>query len=361
MQELYKCRNTDIDKVKDIIKRELSDYELIEDEYGNLYGPHTESKNNACHSAHLDIVETNGRPDEFFIITAPTGERRLVANNSLAQATSLGADDKNGVCLIIKACQAVKTELKPRVAFFLDEEIGRVGSLHRDVDFIDECDFVIVVDRRGTNEIITNGSRGTYTSVLGPLFKFVNPDWVFAKGYSCDADSLKHHVDTINISAGYESAHTKDEYTLIDSMEAILNAIVSFLEEDLVAFMPWQEIKEMHNDLYTLEKPIKKEKKNENTYWGAKYYQGRTGDYNGYDYEEEEERFDYGKYATDKYYKGRDDEKRKKNDRKTDTISGLDKKPDTSFNYGRNVQYDYKLISKNRKLGYKNRNNIIKQ
>lgn len=236
--ELYKIPTHTISStMKKTIKKMIPDYNWTKDARGNLYGSHPESTSNVVLSAHLDMVKT-GKDLEYVI----NSNGILFGVDKNFEPTSLGADDKNGLWCII---QASKHPSRPHIVLFEDEEIGRQGSQDCNIDWFKDKDCCIVIDRKGENEIIVEGMRGGYTSLLGPIFKMVNPEWKFEKGLSCDADSIKCEIDVINISCGYYNAHTKDEYTVLSELEGTLQAVWNFLDNDWSG-LPWDAIKEFH-------------------------------------------------------------------------------------------------------------------
>lgn len=235
---LYKIpTHTSSDKIKKTIIKMIPDYQWSTDQHGNLYGTHPDSTSRVVLSAHLDMVKTGN--DLQYVINS---NGLLFGVDKDYKPTSLGADDKNGLWCII---QASKHPSKPNIVLFEEEEKGRLGSLDGNIDWFDDKDCCIVIDRKGEKEIIVSGMRGEYTSLLGPIFKMVNPDWDFQTGISCDADSIKEYIDVINISCGYYNAHTKDEYTDLNELEETLQAVWNFLDRDWSG-LPWDAIKEYH-------------------------------------------------------------------------------------------------------------------
>lgn len=244
---LYKIPTHTIStQMKKTIKKLIPDYNWTTDARGNMYGSHPESTSRVVLSSHLDMVKTG--KDLKYVVNS---NGILFGVDKDFIPTSLGADDKNGLWCII---QASKHPSKPHIVLFEDEEIGRQGSQACNTQWFEDKDCCIVIDRKGENEIITEGMRGDYTSLLGPIFKMVNPKWTFAKGLSCDADSIKCIIDTINISCGYYNAHTKDEYTVLSELEETLHAVWNFLDNDWSG-LPWDAIKEFHKHKFGEYKP----------------------------------------------------------------------------------------------------------
>ncbi len=64
----------------------------------------------------------------------------------------LGADDKNGIWVALKSLERYDIL---KVALFVSEEVGCIGSGEADLSFFDDCRFVIGVDRKGRNDLVT--------------------------------------------------------------------------------------------------------------------------------------------------------------------------------------------------------------
>lgn len=248
--ELYKIpTHTDSTEIKKKMAEYIPDYEWTFDSAGNMYGSHPDSTSKVVLSSHLDMVHTG--KDLKYVINS---NGCLFGVDKDFSPTSLGADDKNGLWCII---QASKHKSKPHIVLFDKEECGRVGSQACNREWFEDKDCCIVIDRKGERQIIAGGIRGEYTSLLGPMFKQINPDWKFESGMSCDADSIKDIIDVINISCGYYEAHTRDEYTILSELEETLSAILKFLDVD-TSYLPWDAIKEYHKYKFKNNVQVKK-------------------------------------------------------------------------------------------------------
>ena len=72
--------------------------------------------------------------------------------------TGIGADDKNGIWICLKCLEDFKAV---KCAFFVQEEVGCIGSGHADMSFFSDCRFVIQCDRKGNGDMVTqiNGMK----------------------------------------------------------------------------------------------------------------------------------------------------------------------------------------------------------
>lgn len=160
-------------------------------------------KLNILLSAHMDQVKTNGAAKHFYM--KDDCIRGYLDNN---QQTSLGADDKNGVWLILKA---LEDELPVQFIISRGEECGCVGIHKLEIPDADIC---LVMDRRGYNEILKAGSGTNYCSTLAQcLCNFLKGDWKTGTGTLSDTQTICKQMESVNISTAYYSPHSSEEYT----------------------------------------------------------------------------------------------------------------------------------------------------
>ena len=240
--KLYLFKRNDYDTIKQFIKDNVEGYEWFEDDYGNMYGVFPGSDCKCCIAAHLDQVEAGD------IEAVLECDDYLFGEDKSGHPANLGADDKNGVWV---AMEAAKHERHPKLAFFVDEETGRNGSKACAPEFFDDVACTIVVDRRGSKEIIYEGRNRQYGSLLHILFKAVNPDWRYEVGISCDADSIRKYCDCINISCGCYKCHTRQEYTCLAELQDCLEAVNRFLDSKYDLMPIFDHIKEFRWDVWS--------------------------------------------------------------------------------------------------------------
>ena len=187
---------------------------------GNIYITKGTSNDYPCIVAHLDQVQEH-HPTDFIAIET----RELIFGYSPKERKfcGLGADDKNGIWLALKCLQRFD-EIK--VAFFVGEEVGCIGSSKANMDFFDDCRFVIQPDRRGSNDLVTSISGLTLCS--DEFIKDIHPEKFGYKetdGLMTDIEQLKEqglNVSCVNLSCGYYEPHTDNEYT---SKKDLLNCL----------------------------------------------------------------------------------------------------------------------------------------
>ena len=179
------------------------------DAAGNLYITKGEAESYPCIVAHLDQVQRLHSKD-FTIVE--TGEIIFGYSSQNKRQEGLGADDKNGIWIALK-CLRKYDSLK--LAFFVSEEVGCVGSGKAVMDFFNDCRFVIQPDRRGYQDII---NKIGWTSLCSPEFLqaagYKRFGYRETHGMMTDVQELKERglqVSCINLSCGYYEPHTAYE------------------------------------------------------------------------------------------------------------------------------------------------------
>ena len=127
-----------------------------------------------------------------------------------------------------------------KVAFFVSEEIGCVGSRNADMGFFEDARFVIEPDRRGYEDLITNIS---YTSLCSD--EFLKDIGFNAFGYQeefgmmTDVLELKEKglkVSCLNLSCGYYEPHTDHEFTVKKDLLNSLGLVEHIIENCLSVY-----------------------------------------------------------------------------------------------------------------------------
>lgn len=207
----------------------LPGVKLGKDYYGNLYAMKGESESYPCVVAHLDQVQRL-HPRDFRAIET----RDIIFGYSANEHSfcGLGADDKNGILIAI---QAIKQYDCMKIAFFKEEETGCRSSSRAEMNFFENCRFVIQCDRRGNSDLITNISCTDLCSE-----KFIQDitleKWGYKEetGLMTDVETLKEKglsVSAINISCGYYNPHTDEEITVKRDLEKCWSLVQHIIED----------------------------------------------------------------------------------------------------------------------------------
>ena len=140
------------------------------------------------------------------------------------EPTGIGGDDKCGIF----ACLSL-LEILPnlKVAFFVSEEIGCVGSLKADKAFFNNVGYAIQFDAP-ENWMVTQYCYGQklfdeqseFFIKCEPNFKEMMPNFVLESHPYTDVYSLRKLFDfsCINFSCGYYQYHTRNEYVVVEDL-----------------------------------------------------------------------------------------------------------------------------------------------
>jgi hypothetical protein len=205
----------------------FSDFDIREDEYGNIYVNRDFNTQKPYLCSHIDTVDE--QPSSKKILYDPI-KNSLFAERQ-GKPCNLGADDGVGVY----ACIKLFKEFDIGLAFFLDEEKGCLGSKEANPNFIN-ASYLIQLDRKGTNEIVF----GTSWSVVASD-DFISDVSTIADKYNYKSvdggltdvitlvDNKIVQVSACNVSCGYYKPHTSEEYILIDHMNKAISLTRSIL------------------------------------------------------------------------------------------------------------------------------------
>jgi hypothetical protein len=214
-------------KIKKFIKRwvgnNIPDAKIRKDNNdGNIYIVRGYADTYPCVVAHLDQVQKNHSAD---FVAVETDDIIFGYSSSNNRREGLGADDKNGIWVALNCLMHFDVI---KVAFFVGEESGCIGSSRCDMRWFDDCRFVVEPDRRGANDLITDicgriCSEEFERVIDGALFGY-KP----THGMMTDVMELSERnigISCINLSCGYYEPHTDKEYTIKADLINCLNFV----------------------------------------------------------------------------------------------------------------------------------------
>ena len=221
------------DQIKGLFKAQLACLDIVveEDAFGNIFITKGCADSYPCVTAHLDEVHA---PVEKSIVV--DGDM-IYAVDGCGERVGIGADDKNGLWIIT---HLLHTKPVLKAALFVQEERdgempGCRGSRACSLAFFDNVRYIIAVDRKGNNEIVTVG-KGDIRLCDEDLFP---SDVLLKYGYECvpggrtDVVALKERglqVPCCNISCGYYNAHKPEEYTVFAHLEKSLAFVSDIID-----------------------------------------------------------------------------------------------------------------------------------
>jgi putative aminopeptidase FrvX len=203
-------------------------WDIATDHLGNIYLTKGRADVYPCIVAHMDTVHAITGES----ITPVTIDGRVTGMHASSMTqTGIGGDDKCGLfCALeimgkLPACKA---------AFFVDEEVGCLGSSAADMDFLKhDCAFVLQADRRGSSDFVTAIGGRPMSSVEWQ--KAIKP-LLNAHGYKpstgamTDVEALRDNglgICAANMSAGYHNPHQDTEYIVLSELENVVKLMLA--------------------------------------------------------------------------------------------------------------------------------------
>lgn len=201
---------------------------ITRDSIGNIYATKGAPKKGAffpCFCAHLDTVH-DILPDGVEVVQLKGGW--LAAMSGQVQV-GIGGDDKAGLWAALRCLQELPC---CKVALFVDEEVGCIGSYAADLSFFADCAFIGQADRRGGNDFVT---RIGGESLSSPEFLHAVAPLLLRHGFNActgamtDVEALRNGglaLSVFNMSAGYYEPHTSQETIHLPTLERVVSFMV---------------------------------------------------------------------------------------------------------------------------------------
>src|SRR5690606_8667351 len=115
-----------------------------------------------------------------------------------------------------------------------EEEIGCVGAGKIRPDWYVDVDLAIVVDRRGSRDIVVGCGIAFCSDEVGYFMedasRMADMDYKATEGGISDAMVFAENgINSINVSAGYYNEHTENEYVVISEMKDTVKLILQVI------------------------------------------------------------------------------------------------------------------------------------
>jgi hypothetical protein len=212
--------------VKELMYHDILPKDLKQDDHGNYFYEIGESR--TIFASHLDTVSSKHEPVTHVL------DGEIIRTDG---TTTLGADDKAGVAILI---WMMKHKIPGTYYFFVGEEVGCIGSglAAKYGEFKGKYDRIISFDRRGTDSIITHQSwsrccsdafADAFCSELnkaGLDLKYIKDD---GGVYTDSAEFVDLIPECTNVSVGYYKEHTFTEH---QDMRHLVNLCTACLGVD---------------------------------------------------------------------------------------------------------------------------------
>ncbi|OEH86084.1 hypothetical protein BHU72_14240 [Desulfuribacillus stibiiarsenatis] len=162
-------------------------------------------------SAHMDTAGTF------------SSNREIIREGDILTSSEgiLGADDRAGIAVILDVLRRVESTRfngTIKVSFTVQEEVGCIGSSMINPHWLEGVNAAIVVDRRGSRDIVINNRSTTFCHrAVGDFYEYVSTsigmeDWKATTGGLSDtAVYARLGINSVNLSVGYQNEHTNRE------------------------------------------------------------------------------------------------------------------------------------------------------
>lgn len=172
--------------------------------------------------------------------------REIIEDGTVLSSSEgiLGADDRAGIAAILEILSRVRRTNfcgKLKIAFTVEEEIGSVGAQNIEPSFLADVDGAIVLDRRGTRDIVVSCGISLYAPAsYGTLFEKAGKlvgmnDWRMTAGGISDARVYAEHgIPSVNLSVGYANEHTADEFVDYAATYETTKLVTSVLHHNFI-------------------------------------------------------------------------------------------------------------------------------
>lgn len=206
--------------------------EYTVDPIGNIYVTKGDSEKYPCFVSHMDTVHHVNERLEVYV----NQEGNLQGRDSVDQSPlGVGGDDKCGVYLCLEMLDRLESV---KVAFFVGEEFGMVGSKEASPEFFSNVKYAIQFDSpEGDTMSLT--LRGNRLFDEESLFGETVTPLLLERGIT----KWQHHPYTdvyqlitkfdfpcLNLAAGYHRYHTQHEYVVPDEVENTLQLALELVE-----------------------------------------------------------------------------------------------------------------------------------
>ena len=232
-------------------------YSWMYDHAGNILVTKGEAKTYPCIVAHMDTVHSiKNKLVVWRMIDEDDENEILFGRDEKEEEAGIGGDDKCGIFAVLGMLDHF-TNIK--VVFFTQEENGCKGSGVINLDFFDDVGYVIQLDRWGREDFICKDHSTSFVSkkflaVCKPLMEEFG--YKEASGLTTDSVKLfnrKVGKSCINLSCGYYSHHTDDEYIDLNQFYHSLKftkGLITALGENEYIRMPDEPSKTNWQDKY---------------------------------------------------------------------------------------------------------------
>jgi len=208
----------DFAHISKFICRKITDLGLkyTKDAIGNIYVVKGISDVYPTMVSHIDTVHLYNK----YYQVHKAGRNIFAIDRMNCERLGVGGDDKVGVFITLKMLEDMDVF---KAVFFVDEEIGCVGSRACNFDFFSDSSFVLECDRKGNDDFV-NSISGTklysdeFSESIAPILSIYSRKET--SGGMTDVLEIAYSTDVCvaNMSCGYYEPHSDGEFVNIDDV-----------------------------------------------------------------------------------------------------------------------------------------------
>jgi len=186
------------------------------DNYGNIYVEKGNASVYPTMVCHIDTVHDIKNNVQVIHID----DSLLAIDKDTSTQYGIGGDDKVGIFITL---ELLRTFENFKAVFFLDEEVGCVGSSLANFSFFDNSSFVLQCDRQRIEDFVTKISSTKLSSKklqkqIKPILKKYNRNCTDGGMTDVLEIAKNNDVQVANVSCGYYNPHTNREYIKISEV-----------------------------------------------------------------------------------------------------------------------------------------------
>lgn len=218
-------------RMQKVIKAILHHYDInfYTDSAGNILADKGDTEYKPLIACHTDTVHSFVKGYKVHLI-----DGNYIALNSDFSQVGTGGDDNVGIWA---ALNLLINNDNIKAGFFVDEEIGCIGSSKVDSKFIENVSYILQTDRVGNNDFITGFNGENTNAIFDKIVKSTVKQHKYKfRHQSSVTDSMtigeNYGIVAVNISSGYYKPHTenetvnvKDANNALSLMQSILNIV----------------------------------------------------------------------------------------------------------------------------------------
>lgn len=221
----------DSDRMSRYITRQLDARNIpyTIDKSGNIYATKGYAKLYPTMVSHIDTVHAVNDN----VVVKRQGKNLYALDSVKMEQYGIGGDDKVGVFITLELLDIFQHF---KAVFFVDEEVGCIGSSHCNHQFFEDSTIVLQCDRKGSLDFTDTILRqpmlsDEFKQHVKPIVEGFGRNYV--DGGMTDVHELSDHIPICmaNMSCGYYNPHTPREYVNIndvfDTLEFCKQILVS--------------------------------------------------------------------------------------------------------------------------------------